>query len=70
MIVVGLNKLTLKSFSVNIKLNFCVDLLNSDLNNSTLFIVIKAEFTHPVSACVYRIELQFFITNLGFDQSR
>ncbi len=28
----------------------------------------KAEFTHPVYACVYRIALQFFITYIGFAQ--
>ncbi len=30
-----MSTLTLKSFSVDIKLNFCVDLLNSYLNDST-----------------------------------
>jgi hypothetical protein len=29
-----------------------------------------AKFTHPVSACVFRIVLQFFITYLGFTQSK
>ncbi len=32
---------TQKSFSVDIKLNFCVDLLNFNLNNSTLKIRMK-----------------------------
>ena len=26
----------------------------------------KGAFTHPVYACVYRIALRFFITNLGW----
>jgi len=30
----------------------------------------QAEFTHPVSACVFHIALQFFITYFGFAQSR
>jgi len=30
----------------------------------------KAEFTHPVSELVFHIALRFFITYLGFDQSR
>jgi len=30
----------------------------------------KAEFTHPVSTCIYYIALRFLITYLGFAQSR
>jgi len=33
--IAKMSTLTLKSFSVDIKLDFRVDLLNSDLNNST-----------------------------------
>jgi len=37
---------------------------------SNFKIIIKAEFKHPVSTCVFCIALQFFITYLGFAQSR
>ncbi len=37
---------------------------------NSLTLPLKAEFTHLVSACVSRIALQFFITYLGFAQSR
>jgi len=34
------------------------------------FLRTKAEFTHPGSSCIYGTAWQFFITYLGFAQSR
>jgi len=45
----------------------CVHLERETLNLSRVFFLLfkdKGAFTHPVSECIFRIALQFFITYL------
>jgi len=41
------------------------NLLKNKIKYTYIQIVLKGAFTHPVSACVFRITLQFFITYIS-----
>jgi hypothetical protein len=55
-------------YEVNYKFLGCISYV--EYVDIVIVVLSKAEFTHPVSACVYRIAVQFFITYLDWAKPR